>query len=190
MEKLKIPLLIVAILVIVYLLYRYLTKISNNTDNSATSSIADNLKADDTAKKESDKTTLDKVKDFIAATPKYTTKLSKTYEGQALYKYYDGNIGTNSPDVGFLSNGTKIGLYNAELRDGEYKRITITSDIILSSYMGQLIVNYSPQLVYGQKTGINLQDYTNGFGFLQDGTMVFQNFVNDQEPGGSVYLHT
>lgn len=138
-------------------------------------------------------TTTPKVTAPVVIAPKVNIadKLGLSYEGQPLYKKYNNGSIVNAPHIGYLTDGTLIGTYNAVYRDGEYKKILLAdTGVVPSSYIGMQVVDGLSQKVYGQKTGVNLQDYLRAIGFLETGIIVYQRIVNVGETSEYSYYGT
>ena len=127
----------------------------------------------------------------IAQKVNIADKLGFTYEGQPLYKKYNNGSIVTAPHIGYLTDGTLIGTYNAIFRDGEYKKIILAdTGVVQSSYIDMLVVDGLSQKVYGRKTGVNLQDYLRAIGFLESGIIVYQRIVNVGETSEYSYYGT
>lgn len=143
-----------------------------------------------------DSTTTDSKTDkteTATSTPKVYAKdkIALTYEGQPIYKKYNGKAAP-SEAIGYLENGTLLTPQNTTYADGEYKKkptatppvstnplVTLNlAGVNTSNYLGEYIVSGTWSKIYGYKTGINLLDYYNAFGFLVDGTIVYREIIN------------
>ena len=121
---------------------------------------------------------------------KYSEKIGLTYEGQAIYKKWNG-VAVSGSLIGYLIDGTLLSPNNAIYENGEYKRKTpINIDVNLSLLVGMLNVDGTIQKVFQQKTGVNLSDYLRAVGFLENGLIVYLEVRNEGETSEYSYYRT